>query len=104
MTAVFDRWRSEPRGAIADGAIAPRRFGAAEWALIGVIVAGGLLRIAALMRPGYSLDEEITYFAVQGIRRHGLPLFPSGVLSERGLPFSYAAWAAGFLFGHDVPS
>jgi len=50
------------------------------------------------------LDEEITVFAVRGIQQVGLPLFPSGVLSDRGLPYSYAAWIAGVVFSHELLS
>ena len=42
-------------------------------------------------RPGYSVDEEFTEFAVRGIRAHGLPLLPSGLLYDRGLAYSYAS-------------
>lgn len=42
-------------------------------------------------RPGYSVDEEFTEFAVRGILAHGIPLLPSGLLYDRGLAYSYAA-------------
>lgn len=42
-------------------------------------------------RPGYSVDEEFTEFAVRGIRAHGLPILPSGLLYDRGLAYSYAS-------------
>ena len=42
-------------------------------------------------RPGYSVDEEFTEFAVRGIREHGVPLLPSGLLYDRGLAYSYAS-------------
>ncbi len=42
-------------------------------------------------RPGYSVDEEFTEFAVRGIHQHGLPILPSGLLYDRGLAYSYAA-------------
>ncbi len=75
-----------------------------RWGLLGLVLAGSLIRILPIQVPGYSLDEEITYFAVQGIQHHGMPLLPSGLLSERGLPFSYAAWGAGTLFGQSLTS
>jgi hypothetical protein len=76
----------------------------ARWRLILLLLAGSLVRATTLGGPGYSLDEEITYFAVQGIQRHGLPLFPSGLFNERGLPFSYAAWLVGAVFGQNLAS
>jgi hypothetical protein len=48
-----------------------------------------------ITRPGYSVDEEFTEFAVRGIRQHGLPILPSGLLYDRGLAYSYASAAAG---------
>lgn len=54
-------------------------------------------------RRGYSTDEEFTVFAVAGIRATGLPILPSGLLYDRGLAYSYAAWLAGEAVGHDLP-
>lgn len=45
----------------------------------------------AIGRPGYSVDEEFTEFAVRGIRAHGVPTLPSGFLYDRGLAYSYAS-------------
>jgi hypothetical protein len=45
-----------------------------------------------LARPGYTADEEFTEFAIRGIAATGLPLLPSGLLYDRGLAYSYAAW------------
>jgi hypothetical protein len=42
-------------------------------------------------RPGYSVDEEFTEFAVRGIHAHGVPRLPSGLLYDRGLGYSYAS-------------
>ena len=56
--------------------------------LAALVIAAGLLHIA---RPGYSVDEEFTEFAVRGIRAHGLPLLPSGLLYDRGILYSYAS-------------
>lgn len=44
-----------------------------------------------LGRPGYSVDEEFTEFAVRGIHAHGLPRLPSGLLYDRGILYSYAS-------------
>lgn len=51
-----------------------------------VLVAGSF----EIGRPGYSVDEEFTEFAVRGIQAHGVPLLPSGLLYDRGLAYSYA--------------
>ncbi len=56
---------------------------------------------ADLFRAGYSPDEEFTLFAVRGIQQQGLPLLPSGLLYDRGLLYSFAAWAAS-LTGPDI--
>ena len=62
--------------------------------------AGQALVLAALIavlgsfqlgRPGYSVDEEFTEFAVRGIRAHGLPRLPSGLLYDRGILYSYTS-------------
>jgi Dolichyl-phosphate-mannose-protein mannosyltransferase len=52
-----------------------------------------------LVRAGYSPDEEFTLFAVRGIQASGLPLLPSGLLYDRGLAYSYAAWAGTLVGG-----
>ena len=52
-----------------------------------VLVAGS----CEIRRPGYSVDEEFTEFAVRGILTHGLPILPSGLLYDRGLVYSYAS-------------
>ena len=52
-----------------------------------VVVAGSF----QIGRPGYSVDEEFTAFAVRGIHAHGVPLLPSGLLYDRGLAYSYAS-------------
>ncbi|HEX6164867.1 MAG TPA: glycosyltransferase family 39 protein [Vicinamibacterales bacterium] len=71
-------------------------------ALLAVaVVAIGSLQ---LTRPGYSVDEEFTVFAVRGIAQHGLPILPSGLLYDRGIGYSYAAWAAGAITGSELPA
>jgi hypothetical protein len=72
--------------------------------LLALVLVAGILRAPTLRGPGYALDEEITVFAVRGIQRVGLPLFPSGVLNDRGMPFSYAAWIAGLFLGQGLPA
>ena len=65
-----------------------------------------LLVAAALQitRSGYSVDEEFTVFAVRGIQQHGLPILPSGLLYDRGIAYSYAAWLAGAVTGSELPA
>ena len=68
------------------------------------VIAAAVLLIGAtqLSRPGYSVDEEFTVFAVRGIASHGLPLLPSGLLYDRGIAYSYASWIASWLPGDDL--
>ena len=56
--------------------------------LAALIIVTGSLQIT---RPGYSVDEEFTEFAVRGIHAHGVPTLPSGLLYDRGLAYSYAS-------------
>ena len=56
--------------------------------LAALVLLAGSFQIS---RPGYSVDEEFTEFAVRGIHAHGLPLLPSGLLYDRGLAYSYAS-------------
>lgn len=73
--------------------------------VVGVLAAAVLLAGALqLTRPGYSVDEEFTVFAVRGIQQHGLPLLPSGLLYDRGIAYSYASWLAGALTGSELPA
>ena len=53
-----------------------------------LVLAVGYFQIG---RPGYSVDEEFTELAVRGIRAHGVPTLPSGLLYDRGLAYSYAS-------------
>jgi hypothetical protein len=66
---------------------------------LSFLIAGASLN---LTRPGFSSDEEITAVVVRGIADSGLPILPSGMLYLRGVPYSYAAWLAGTLFGHSL--
>ena len=78
----------------------------ARWAVAGgVCLALGVLLFAAsftLGRSGFSPDEEITALVVRGIAETGAPVLPSGMVYLRGLPYSYAAWLSGAVFGHDL--
>ena len=55
--------------------------------------------VASMPTSGYRLDEEITFAVVPAMTGHGLPALPSGILYLRGLPYSWAAWLAGLVFG-----
>ncbi len=70
-----------------------------------VVLAALILLAGAfqLSRPGYSVDEEFTIFAVRGIQSAHLPLLPSGLLYDRGLAYSYASWIAGGISGTELP-
>ena len=60
--------------------------------IAALVVLAGSFQVT---RPGYSVDEEFTEFAVRGIREHGLPILPSGLLYDRGIAYSYASAAIG---------
>jgi len=75
--------------------------------LLGVACIAALILVAGafqLTRPGYSVDEEFTVFAVRGIQAHGLPLLPSQLLYDRGLAYSYASWVAAAVSGTELPA
>lgn len=76
-------------------------FAKAAAALAAIVVIAGAL---SLMRPGYSVDEEYTVFAVRGIAQHGVPLLPSNLLYDRGIAYSYASWLAGLVTGSELPA
>lgn len=67
------------------------------------LVAAALAALPDLSRPGYSPDEEFTLYAARSIAARGLPLLPSGLLYDRGLGYSYAAWLAGAVAGQALP-
>jgi hypothetical protein len=72
---------------------------------IALVVAAVLMAGALQMtRPGYSVDEEFTVFAVRGIQAGGVPLLPSGLLYDRGLAYSYTAWLAGAVTRSELPA
>jgi hypothetical protein len=79
----------------------PKPLAKAAAALAAIMLIAGSFSLA---RPGYSVDEEFTVFAVRGIQQHGLPLLPSGLLYDRGLAYSYAAWVVGAITGSELPA
>ena len=56
------------------------------------VAAAVAIGAALVGRPGYGPDEEITWFAVEGIKAHGIPILPSGLAYFRGPGYSYLAW------------
>jgi hypothetical protein len=72
--------------------------------LLPIVAAVLIVGSLQLTRSGYSVDEEFTVFAVRGIHAHGLPLLPSGLLYDRGVAYSYAAWAANAITGSELPA
>lgn len=68
------------------------------------LLAAAVLLVGSLQltRPGYSVDEEFTVFAVRGIQATGLPILPSGLLYDRGLAYSYASWLVSLIPGNDL--
>ena len=61
-------------------------------------------RVVELAREGRSPDEELTVLAVDGIVSVGIPRLPAGTFYDRGLLYSYAAWATGRVLGDGLPS
>jgi hypothetical protein len=80
---------------------APKPLAKPAALLAAAVVLAGSWQLA---RPGYSVDEEFTVFAVRGIEAHGLPLLPSGLLYDRGIAYSYAASLAKALSGAELPA
>ena len=84
-----------------------REGGPKPWAKAGGLAVALLVIIVGslqLTRPGYSVDEEFTVFAVNGIRDNGVPLLPSGLLYDRGIAYSYASWLTRVVTGSELPA
>lgn len=60
---------------------------------------GFWLRARHLGDMGFHGDEDITALAVKGILDHGYPLFPTGMVYFRSLPFLYVLALPAQLFG-----
>lgn len=65
-------------------------------------VVGIVLAYPHVCRRGFSPDEELTFFAAKGVSESAFPILPSGVLYDRGLPYTYIAWLAGALTGPQI--
>lgn len=89
------------RGASISAEATGDRWPKASAALALIVLAAGSLQLS---RAGYSVDEEFTVFAVRGIQASGLPILPSGLLYDRGIAYSYAAWLAGLVTGSELPA
>ncbi len=70
--------------------------------LIGLLIVATIVRLGGIARTGFSVDEEITSLAVQGIETSGVPTLPSGVVYKRGLPYTYLAWLSGHASERDL--
>ena len=81
-----------------------RRLTAAQWAVaafvLGLTAVGLYLRLRFLGELGLDRyqDEDIMAVAVQGIREHGYPLMPTGMIYIRALPLLYMMAASTALF------
>jgi hypothetical protein len=77
---------------------------AGRLALIVSVVFTLVIGIALAMRAGYSPDEEITLFVVEGIRKTWTPRLPSGLDYWRGPVYSYSLSVVGGVFGYTLPA
>ncbi len=85
MTNRLDRTRAR---------LSPDVAGIAAAIVVAVAIGASLVG-----RAGYGPDEEITLFAVEGIKAHGIPVLPSGLAYFRGPSYSYLAWLTGLAGG-----
>lgn len=67
--------------------------------LLLIVLVGFYLRVANLGYLGFNGDEDITSLAVKGILDHGYPLFPSGMIYLRSVPFLYSLALSVKIFG-----
>ena len=67
--------------------------------LAGILAIGFWLRVKHLGDLGLVVDEGVEVLAVQGILKHGLPKFESGLVYSRALPFLYIQAASAKIFG-----
>ena len=58
-------------------------------ALLALVVAAFLLRLAYLLHSHPFIDEFTTILAARAILQRGLPVLPSGLFYEHGLLFTY---------------
>jgi hypothetical protein len=99
----FDTFQSGD--ALHEAAMTTRPDGTRAWRSsdrIGIAAAAAVaVTIGATFvgRPGYGPDEEITWFAVEGIKAHGIPTLPSGLAYFRGPSYSYLAWLSNLVGG-----
>lgn len=67
--------------------------------LLFLLVSGFYLRISNVGYLGFGGDEDITSIAVKGILEYGYPLFPTGMIYLRSLPFLYLSALSVKVFG-----
>lgn len=87
--------RVAPRAVVPD---IPRN-GRSDLFLLLILALAAFLRSVNLGTLGYRGDEDLTWLAVRGIQEHGVPLLPSGVIYDRGLPYHYLTTLFAALFG-----
>lgn len=67
--------------------------------VLALVALGFWLRVRHLGDLGLVVDEGVEAQAVQGILKHGVPKFDSGLIYSRGLPFLYLQAATARVFG-----
>ena len=67
--------------------------------LAAILAVGFWVRVSHLEDLGLVIDEGVEILAVEGILKHGLPKFDSGLIYRRGLPFLYIQAASAKIFG-----
>jgi 4-amino-4-deoxy-L-arabinose transferase-like glycosyltransferase len=81
---------------------AHRRLSRPEFVAMGLLlVVAAALRLWRLGALGLEVDEGIQAVTVQGWLRTGLPLFPSGIVYPRAIPFSGLQAISAWTFGLD---
>ncbi len=80
-----------------------QRLGTADgltWAFVVLLaVALGIVLVQNLTTLSLWMDEGFHYLAVQGIRAHGVPIFPSGHMYWKAILYTYALTLLSLVFG-----
>jgi len=71
------------------------------WLLLVIVAFGIVLRLYNLGSLGLTENEDYVANAVRSILQTGLPIYPSGVLYPRALPFTYLTSISVHLFGFE---
>lgn len=70
-----------------------------RWAMLGVLGLAFGLRLRYLTNFDFHIDEFFSLAAAQFVAQSGLPLYPTGLFYDPGLPYSYLAGVLFWLFG-----